>query len=74
MTSHIQTAHAPHHGTDILDGFGAGVANLVSLFSLWADRDRQRLHLAGLDGRMLNDIGVSKSAASREIAKPFWTV
>ena len=26
MTSHIQTAHAPHHGTDILDGFGAGVA------------------------------------------------
>ena len=74
MTSHIQTAYAPHHGTDILDSIGAGAANPVSLFSLWANRDRQRHHLAGLDDRMLKDIGVSKSAASHEIAKPFWEV
>ncbi len=74
MTSHFQTAYAPHHGADILDSFGAGAANLVSLFSLWADRDRQRHHLAGLDSRMLKDVGISKSAASREIAKSFWNV
>lgn len=39
---------------------------------MWVDRSRQRRALANLDGRMLNDVGITPAAAAREIAKPFW--
>lgn len=35
-------------------------------------RRRQRLALASLDPRLLNDIGVSAEAARHEAAKPAW--
>lgn len=35
-------------------------------------RARQRHQLATLDGRLLNDIGVSREEARDEAAKPFW--
>ena len=74
MTSRIQTVYTANHGEDILASFGAGIANFVSLVALWSNRDRQRHHLAGLDARMLKDVGISHSAATRESAKRFWEV
>ncbi len=45
--------------------------------SLWLigariERSRQRHALADLDDRLLDDVGIPRSAAAREIAKPFW--
>jgi len=37
-----------------------------------ADLQRQRDALAGLDARLLDDIGVSAEAAREEAAKPVW--
>lgn len=38
----------------------------------WLDRARSRRQLARLDDRQLRDIGVSRTDADREAAKPFW--
>ena len=38
----------------------------------WIERSRQRRALANLDDRFLRDVGISRSEAAREIAKPFW--
>ncbi len=38
----------------------------------WIERSRQRHALAGLDNRLLDDVGITRSQAAREIAKPFW--
>lgn len=37
-----------------------------NIFLLWLDRQRQRIHLSKLDLRLLQDIGVSRSAAEME--------
>ena len=37
----------------------------------WCDRQRQRIHLSHLDDRMLDDIGVSCFAATKEARR--WT-
>lgn len=42
-----------------------------SAFVVWCDRQRQRIHLSHLDDRMLDDIGVSRFAATEEARK--WT-
>ena len=39
---------------------------------LWFERSRQRRRLLELDDRMLRDIGVKRSEALREAARPFW--
>ncbi len=38
----------------------------------WIERGRQRRALAGLDDRLLDDVGIARCEAAREIAKPFW--
>ena len=38
----------------------------------WRRRQRSRAALAGLDARMLRDIGISRGEALCEINKPFW--
>jgi uncharacterized protein YjiS (DUF1127 family) len=38
----------------------------------WIERQRQRRTLGDLDDRFLADIGISRAAAIREAAKPFW--
>jgi uncharacterized protein YjiS (DUF1127 family) len=44
----------------------------LQIFSQWMERNHQRRDLAALDDRLLEDIGVTRSAAASEIAKPFW--
>ena len=39
---------------------------------LWRERAYSRKNLAGLDPRMLRDIGVSPSQLWHEANKPFW--
>ena len=48
------------------------VAAACRLFSAWIERIRQRRALAGLDDRMLRDIGITRVEAAREWEKPFW--
>ena len=38
----------------------------------WIERQRQRRTLGDLDDHFLADIGISREAAMREAAKPFW--
>jgi len=38
----------------------------------WWQTRRQRQALRRLDARLLRDIGVSRDAAAREAARPFW--
>ena len=44
----------------------------LSLVARWIERSRQRDALAGLEDRMLRDIGISRVDAARECEKPFW--
>jgi len=50
-------------------------SNLAATTRLWIARTRQRQHLAEIaewDDHLLKDIGLSRDAALREAAKPFW--
>jgi len=48
------------------------VEHLADLLQFWFERAEQRRRLAGLDGRMLKDIGLSRADAWRESGKWFW--
>jgi uncharacterized protein YjiS (DUF1127 family) len=39
---------------------------------VWQERGRQRRALRRLDDRLLDDIGVTRAAATREAGAPFW--
>lgn len=49
----------------------ASVQPLATLRT-WIDRTRQRRTLRALDDHLLGDIGISRSDAEAEAAKPFW--
>lgn len=49
-----------------------GLALLPDRLWAWLAKSRGRRHLAELDDRLLQDIGVTSGAARREIEKPFW--
>ena len=44
----------------------------LRVIGTWIARSRQRRALANLDDRLLNDVGITRSEAAREIAKPIW--
>ena len=48
------------------------LARAVDVVLGWAERARQRRHLARLDDRLLRDIGVSRVEVEAEISRPFW--
>ena len=56
--------------------FGAGIRGFVmhaaKQLHSWHQRQRQRQALADLDEHLLSDIGITREAAAREVAKPFW--
>ncbi len=45
---------------------------LVEVLEMWSERRRQRLALRELSDHVLKDIGLNRSDAEREAAKPFW--
>jgi uncharacterized protein YjiS (DUF1127 family) len=57
------------------DDSSSSLTGWLKAARLWIARSQQREALADLveqDERMLRDIGVSRAAAQREAAKPFW--
>ncbi|HEY5597934.1 MAG TPA: DUF1127 domain-containing protein [Kiloniellales bacterium] len=44
----------------------------LRVIGTWIERSRQRHALADLDDRLLDDVGITRSEAAREIATPFW--
>jgi uncharacterized protein YjiS (DUF1127 family) len=44
----------------------------LDLLFTWQERARQRRDLAAMPDHLLHDIGVSRSDALSESAKPFW--
>ena len=54
-------------------GYPAKIAGRVfAVLYKWQRRASTRHHLITLDGRMLNDIGLSRADAEREGRKNFW--
>lgn len=45
---------------------------LLDTLESWHQRSRQRTALAALDDRLLDDVGLSRDDAAREVCKPFW--
>lgn len=50
----------------------SGRLDVAAVLRCWWERRLQRIDLAGLDKRMLTDIGVSEAERTREARKPFW--
>jgi len=44
----------------------------INRLAEWRERAEQRKHLAGMNERMLKDVGISRADAAREANKPFW--
>jgi uncharacterized protein YjiS (DUF1127 family) len=69
-------AIAPGVAADAISRPGTGrpsaVQTLARLPLLWWRRFQERRELAGLDDRMLRDMGLSRSQAWYETSKPFW--
>ncbi|MBE7638049.1 DUF1127 domain-containing protein [Sneathiella sp. P13V-1] len=50
-----------------------GIVNtLLNTLLVWQERSNMRRHLANLDERNLNDIGITYAEMSAEASKPFW--
>ena len=53
-----------------------GIAHILYLgitaIALWAERRRSRRALANLNDDQLRDVAITRPAAQRESAKPFW--
>jgi uncharacterized protein YjiS (DUF1127 family) len=49
-----------------------GLRSVWQAVQTWAMRRRERQTLAKLDDHMLRDIGLSRTTAKQECAKPFW--
>lgn len=50
----------------------AAAKSLFATFCTWQRRAEMRNQLARLDERMLKDIGLGRTDAEIEVAKPFW--
>ncbi len=50
----------------------SGRLDIVAVLRCWWERRVQRVALAELDKRMLDDIGVNVAEQRREVNKPFW--
>ena len=69
LLERTQPSRIPVPTIDLFRRF-VGVLDVVLA---WQERSAQRHHLAGLDDRMLADMGLNRADVQREIQKPFWT-
>lgn len=53
-------------------GVGSLAAALLQGLLCWQERSSQRRHLAGLEDRLLRDVGLSRADIDQEVRKPFW--
>jgi uncharacterized protein YjiS (DUF1127 family) len=51
---------------------GSALHRSRALLRTWLARRRQRRALSDLDDHLLRDLGLTRAAAAREEAKPFW--
>jgi uncharacterized protein YjiS (DUF1127 family) len=76
ISSRFQRSGALAAPGGALSGFGGAVGRAAvraaDLLLTWQERARQRRLLAGLDDRMLDDIGIGHDEVLREADKPFW--
>ncbi len=66
---------APMCASARASGVAKGQDLLIRLFdavTTWQERASDRRHLAGLDERMLRDMGIDPADAFEEAEKPFW--
>ena len=69
----IDAAYATHPLSRPRQSTGGELYVRAGVIKTWLQRSRQRRALAELDDRILCDIGVTRSQAQREAAKPFWS-
>ena len=62
------------HPIEVADLIAKRLRDALAVIEAWRERARQRRALARLDDRMLNDIGLTREQADREICKLFWEV
>jgi len=70
----IDAAYATHPLSRPRQSTGGELYVRAGVIKTWLQRSRQRRALAELDDRILCDIGVTRSQAQREAAKPCWSV
>ena len=73
VPAYVATHHATHLPTVWPRSTRGRLHVWGSAIRMWLERSRQRRALAGLDDRLLSDIGVTLEQARREAAKPFWS-
>ncbi len=73
VPAYVATHHRTHSPTDLPRSTQGRLHVWGSAIRMWLERSRQRRALAGLDERLLRDIGVTSAQARREAAKPFWS-
>ena len=65
-----------HHDRVRLNGLDLSLTALGKAFLdmvvAWQDRSRERAQLAGLDDRLLRDMGLTRSDVDRELNKALW--
>jgi uncharacterized protein YjiS (DUF1127 family) len=72
---HLQPCHdsiATQRRHAAIDALNDATHWIFASFSEWRRRMREREQLAGLDDRMLQDIGLTRGDAEFLINKPFW--
>lgn len=50
----------------------AAFGHAMAVLRTWDQRARTRRRLADMDERLLRDMGIARTDARREAAKPFW--
>ena len=68
----LNATRSKHAGIPHALDLWSALSRLVGLVGSWRDNARSRYALHGLSDHTLKDIGITRSDAYRECAKPFW--